>query len=78
MNPDAFLSFLDIAGLYGVAVLFGILPAAMAWRQRYASDASLATATVPTLPGGRVGLAVMMGLPITLIGYNSLAMLHIL
>lgn len=78
MNPDAFLSFLDIAGLYGVAVLFGVLPAAMAWRQRYSVDAALATASVPALPGGRAGLALMMGLPLALIGYNSLGMLHIL
>ena len=35
LNPDAFFAALDIAGTYGVLVLFGILPALMAWSERY-------------------------------------------
>jgi tyrosine-specific transport protein len=76
--PGSFLSALDIGGLYGVATLFGILPAAMAWRQRYSLDASLATAVTPALPGGRASLAAMIGLPTILITYNTLVMLHVL
>ncbi|KAK9868721.1 hypothetical protein WJX84_001096 [Apatococcus fuscideae] len=33
--PDAFFSALDVAGTYGVLLLFGVIPAAMAWRERY-------------------------------------------
>lgn len=33
-SPDIFLNALDAAGTYGIAVLFGALPAAMAWRNR--------------------------------------------
>lgn len=33
--PGLFLSALDSAGAYGVMTLFGLLPAAMAWRIRY-------------------------------------------
>lgn len=76
--PGSFLAALDIGGLYGVATLFGVLPATMAWRQRYSLDASLATATKPALPGGRIGLAAMIGLPSMLITYNTLVMLHLL
>lgn len=76
--PGSFLTALDIGGLYGVATLFGVLPAAMAWRQRYSTDASLATAVHPALPGGRVSLVTMIGLPTMLITYNTLVMLHVL
>lgn len=76
--PGSFLSALDIGGLYGVATLFGVLPATMAWRQRYSLDASLATATKPALPGGRLSLAAMIGLPSLLITYNTLVMFHVI
>jgi tyrosine-specific transport protein len=33
--PDVFFSALDLAGTYGVLVLFGLLPPAMAWSERY-------------------------------------------
>ena len=33
--PGVFFSALDYAGTYGVLVLFGLLPAAMAWSERY-------------------------------------------
>lgn len=68
--PGSFLASIDVGGLYGVSVLFGILPAAMAWRQRYSEDAAIATVVKPVLPGGRFGLAAMMALPAVLIAYN--------
>lgn len=34
-SPDIFYAALDIAGTYGVMTLFGLIPAAMAWQQRY-------------------------------------------
>ena len=33
--PDVFFKALDFAGTYGVLVLFGILPCAMVWQERY-------------------------------------------
>jgi tyrosine-specific transport protein len=72
MLPGSFLSAIDIAGLYGVSILFGVLPAAMAWRQRYADDAAIATAVSPAVPGGKLVLGVMMFLPSALVIYNSL------
>jgi tyrosine-specific transport protein len=46
--------------LRAVLVLFGILPAAMAWSERY-SGTVLPPATKPIVPGGRVTLAFYMG-----------------
>jgi tyrosine-specific transport protein len=47
----------------GILVLFGIVPAAMAWVQRYGSDAD--PQIEPALPGGRpvlAGMAIAAGL----------------
>ena len=33
--PDMFLTALDAAGTYGVMTLFGVLPPAMAWSERW-------------------------------------------
>lgn len=76
--PDSFLVALDIGGLYGVSILFGVLPAAMAWRQRYSLDAAIATSMNSAIPGGRAGLAVMLALPTGLIVYNTLQMAHLI
>ncbi|XP_024530937.1 uncharacterized protein LOC9646664 [Selaginella moellendorffii] len=58
LSPDIFFKALDFAGAYGVLVLFGILPASMAWSQRY-STSSL-PAVPPMVPGGRLALGVMI------------------
>jgi tyrosine-specific transport protein len=39
-DPSVFFAALDNAGVYGILVLFGILPAAMAWEQRRQSAAA--------------------------------------
>ena len=33
--PNLFFDALDFAGTYGVLTLFGLLPVAMAWSERY-------------------------------------------
>jgi hypothetical protein len=33
--PDVFFNALELAGVFGVLVLFGVLPGAMAWASRY-------------------------------------------
>ena len=58
VNPDIFLGALDTAGTFGISVLFGILPAAMAFRQR----AELSTpAEEQLVPGGNAALLGIMG-----------------
>lgn len=64
-TPDIFLKALDIAGTYGIAVLFGVLPAAMTWRNR---DAELTQGFSRMVGGGKGLLAIVATLPLTLIG----------
>ncbi|XP_048605494.1 tryptophan-specific transport protein isoform X2 [Brassica napus] len=58
LDPEIFFKALDFAGTYGVLVLFGILPAAMSWSDRYVVSSSTATQLVP---GGKVTLSLVMG-----------------
>lgn len=70
-NPDIFISALDVAGAYGVLSLFGLLPAAMAWRERYgggpdgpARGGAAAAQHVRVVPGGKpviIGVAALAG-----------------
>lgn len=63
-GPEIFIKALDVAGTYGIAVLFGALPAAMAWSAR----SNVATKTFrPALPGGRPLLAALATPPLLLI-----------
>ncbi|KAG6413998.1 hypothetical protein SASPL_126714 [Salvia splendens] len=49
LDPEIFFKALDFAGTYGVLVLFGVLPAAMSWSDRYSGSSE-----TPTLvPGGK-------------------------
>lgn len=65
VSPDIFLRALDAAGTYGIAVLFGALPAAMAWRNRRAQR----TAGFRRLVGGGDALlAAVAVVPVLLIG----------
>ncbi|XP_043721446.1 tyrosine-specific transport protein-like isoform X2 [Telopea speciosissima] len=59
LYPEIFFKALDFAGTYGVLVLFGIFPAAMAWSDRYSESSP--SPKLPTLvPGGRVTLSVVI------------------
>ncbi|GJP30142.1 hypothetical protein CLOM_g22613 [Closterium sp. NIES-68] len=64
-NPDLFFTALDLAGTYGVLVLFGILPAAMAWVDR--SSLRLSTDQPRLVPGGNVTLTLIIGFALTVI-----------
>lgn len=55
LNPTIFFNALEYAGSYGVMTLFGVMPAAMAWKQRYGNAGSLVD--VQMVPGGRFMLA---------------------
>ncbi|XP_057515526.1 uncharacterized protein LOC130797061 [Amaranthus tricolor] len=60
LDPEIFFKALDFAGTYGVLVLFGVLPAAMSWSDRYST--SLELPKVPQLvPGGKLTLSLVMG-----------------
>lgn len=58
-DPSLFFAALDNAGTFGILTLFGILPASMAWVQRYDSDAE--PVVPPIVPGGRATLGAMIG-----------------
>jgi len=53
--PDLFFRALDFAGTYGVLVLFGLVPAAMVWSERYAGT------TLSSLKVAPEGRAVLIG-----------------
>ncbi|KAJ3697558.1 hypothetical protein LUZ61_001263 [Rhynchospora tenuis] len=60
LDPEIFFKALDFAGTYGVLVLFGVLPAAMSWSERYSSETQ--PLNLPTLvPGSKLTLSFVMG-----------------
>jgi len=60
LDPEIFFKALDFAGTYGVLVLFGIIPATMAWKER--NSESLGSPRLAQLvPGGKVTLSLMIG-----------------
>lgn len=68
LQPDVFLDALDVAGTFGVLTLFGVMPAAMAYSERYLGNAgtgeapSLAAARAQRMvPGGAAALALIGG-----------------
>lgn len=65
LSPDAFLRALDVAGTYGIAVLFGVIPAAMAWQTRRDKRTSEFQRYVG---GGGAVLGVIAAVPFMLIG----------
>ena len=54
--PDLFYTALEFAGTYGVLVLFGIIPVAMVWSERYA-ETTLGSERM--LPGGKLTLLIL-------------------
>jgi len=65
-SPDLFFAAINKSGTYGVLSLFGILPAAMAWRQRSADPAG-----VRLVPGGDAALAVIAAVSLAIIVANA-------
>ena len=65
-GQELFFSALDYAGAFGILSLFGIIPAAMAWQQRYAPGA--VSVAPPALPGGRASLVGMSVVAAAIIG----------
>ncbi|XP_019460267.1 PREDICTED: uncharacterized protein LOC109359997 isoform X3 [Lupinus angustifolius] len=60
LDPEIFFKALDFAGTYGVLVLFGVIPAAMSWSDRY-SKSSPSVKLPELVPGGRITLLLVLG-----------------
>ncbi|KAK7276626.1 hypothetical protein RIF29_17769 [Crotalaria pallida] len=60
LDPEIFFKALDFAGTYGVLVLFGVIPAAMSWSDRY-SNSSTSVKLPEIVPGGRITLLLVLG-----------------
>ncbi|KAI7756457.1 hypothetical protein M8C21_010888, partial [Ambrosia artemisiifolia] len=61
LDPDIFFKALDFAGTYGVLVLFGLLPAAMSWSDRYSGSSLSSNIPTELVPGGRFTLSLVIG-----------------
>lgn len=60
LNPSIFFTAFNYAGTFTISVLGGIIPAMMAWTQRYAQQQDFKAVTKPLIPGGKVTLVVMI------------------
>ena len=69
--PNLFLTALDYAGTFGISVLFGILPAAIVWKQRD-RDPAPETNRRSWLPGGKIALIVTIGIAAAVISEQLL------
>ncbi|CAH1427228.1 unnamed protein product [Lactuca virosa] len=64
LDPDIFFKALDFAGTYGVLVLFGVVPAAMSWSDRYSSTSTSICLNLPELvPGAQIPVKNFDGCP---------------
>lgn len=63
-NPSIFFIALDYAGTFSISVLGGILPAMMAWQQRYQQDKNQIKQLIF---GGKITLIVMIGVALAVI-----------
>lgn len=70
-DPNIFFEAIELAGAFGNSVLFGIIPAVMAWKYRY-RPASETRESQPLVPGGRVVLTVMIGVASAVVVQNAL------
>ena len=67
-----FFAAVDLAGVYGILVLFGVVPALMAWGSRYGAAALDADEAAPeAVPGGRASLGAIAGFAAAIIGLET-------
>ena len=74
LNPSIFFTALDYAGTFSISVLGGIIPALMAWKQRYSQQQASNPVTKPLIPGGKVTLVVIIGVALTVMVRHVVAM----
>ena len=71
-NPSLFFAAVDLAGVYGILVLFGVVPALMAYGSRYGAAALDADDAAPeAVPGGRTSLGAIAGFAAAIIGLET-------
>ena len=75
-DPRAFLSALEYAGAFGVVILLGFLPAAMAWSGRY--RLYLVAPSGYQAPGGKLALVTTMALSLAVIAYEVMIKLGVI
>ncbi|MEL7143657.1 MAG: aromatic amino acid transport family protein [Cyanobacteria bacterium J06573_11] len=68
VSPTIFFSAIDFAGAFGNSILFGVIPAVMAWQWR----SQFPSMARPLVPGGKITLTVMIGCAIAVICQNIL------
>ncbi|HEY9605271.1 MAG TPA: aromatic amino acid transport family protein, partial [Allocoleopsis sp.] len=73
LNPAIFFAALDYAGTFSISVLGGIIPAMMAWKQRYHQQQDSNSAIAPLIPGGKVTLVVMIGVAFAVMAKHAIA-----
>lgn len=71
-DTSLFFAALDYAGAFGVSILFGIMPAAVAWQQRDRAIAEGHMRTVRLLPGGKGILAITILIAVGIISQQIL------
>ena len=75
LNPNLFFTALDYAGAFSISILGGILPAIMAWRQRYQPSAD--NVIKPLIPGGKVTLVGAIAVALVVIVEHLLSVIHL-
>ncbi|GAB4346894.1 MAG: aromatic amino acid transport family protein [Cyanophyceae cyanobacterium] len=71
-DTSLFFAALDYAGAFGVSILFGIMPAAVAWQQRDRVIADGEARSVRLLPGGKGILAITILIAVGIISQQIL------
>lgn len=74
LNPSIFLAALDYAGTFSISVLGGIIPALMAWKQRYSQLQDSNHVTKPLIPGGKGMLVAMIGVAMAVMVKHAISM----
>jgi tyrosine-specific transport protein len=74
LNPSIFFAALDYAGTFSISVLGGIIPAVMAWKQRYSQQQDSNPVMKPLIPGGKVTLVVMIAVALAVMAKQVVSM----
>ena len=76
IDPNIFFDAIELAGAFGNSVLFGIIPALMAWKSRESHESS--PEIMRFVPGGRGVLVGMVAIAAIIIVQNALIKIGIL
>jgi len=68
LSPTIFFDAIEVAGAFGVSILFGVLPAVMVWQVRYSSEKKIEQ----LVPGKKVMLVGMVSVAIAILCEHTL------